>query len=590
MLSELLRDRRRLWILSGALVAVLLALGAIFDPDLSWHLAAGRRLFETGRIPREDFLSWTMGFEPWVDFEWGAQAIFYGLLKVGGPAALWLFKSLVLCATGSVFLALLSLWELPGVWIGLGLAVFAAALFPVSTLRPEIFSLLFIELELLVLERRRLGRLAMSDMRLLGLHVILYCAWANLHAGFITGLLLCACYFVGERLSRSPRGFLTAGLAIAGGAAVLLNPYGWRIYSVLLDHSRHYGVLQKLIMEWRAPELGMGYLVNYWLIVLFSLGGFLLAIGQGVALPSEHLVAAIVFSLFASRAVRTTPYVVAVVYPLSLCAWIRAQAPRWWRPPLSAGAAALAAAFVVWSGASVFVAERAYARPIPLENLGPSRAIRFLRDEKATLSQLHMFNPYDWGGYLDYQLAPDYKVFMDGRYIFADLLTEADRAQKNPDLWRDFLDDEGVELLVYPNDGTLLRKKGVTLSHPYLEFALPGKEWVLVFWDRRAMIYVRRGKVPADWLARHEYRWLRPHDLRQVGYYIVSGAATYAQVSAEIDRYGRDIGDGLVEDELGIWRGNFLRGLNKTQLSSRLARSRGASSAAAQKRTTRTLR
>jgi hypothetical protein len=578
MISGMLCDRRRPWIFFAAAAAAFLALGAIFDPDLSWHLASGRAIFETGRIPRWDSLSWTMGREPWVDFEWGAQVIFYALLKAGGPAALWLFKSVLLCATGAVFLALLSAWELPAAWIGVGLAVYSAALFPVSTLRPEIFSLLFFELELLVLERRRLGLLPVSDAALLVLHAVFYCAWANLHAGFISGLLLCACYFAGERWSRrEPRGFPTAGLALAGAAAALVNPYGWRIYAVLLDHSRHFAALQSLIIEWRVPQLGVRYLANYWLLVVFSLCGFLLAIYQGVRLPGEHLVAAVVFAVFASRAVRTTSYAVLLVYPLSLYAWVRAEAPRWWRAPLSAAAVGLAAAFIVWRGASVFRAEGFYARPVALADLGPARAAQFLREEKGVLSGLHMYNPYNWGGYFDYQLAPDYKVFLDGRYLFADLLTAVDDASQNPEAWNHFLDDQGVELVVFTNDGLMLHKRGVDLPHPYLAYALPGNEWALVFWDRHALIYVRRGKVPADWLARHEYRWLRPHDLRQMGYYIVAGAATYEQVSAEIDRYRREIGDEREMFSLELWRGIFLRNMRMT-------------SAAAQSRTAKKLR
>jgi hypothetical protein len=568
-------ERRRLWIALGVLGAASLSLGTLYDPDLSWHLAAGRFILKIGAIPTRDTFSWTMLDQPWIDFEWGFQLILLALANAGGAAALWLFKSLMLCVLGVVFLALLEAWEFPDSWIGAGLVVFAAAVFPVTTLRPELFSLLFFELELLVLERRRLGKLPLSDLRLLALHAAFYCVWANLHAGFVTGLLLCVCYFVGERLTKPPkRGLFTAGFALAGGLATLINPYGWRIYSVLLDHSRHLPTLRGLIMEWQVPELAMKYLASYWVIVTVSLGGFLYALWGDVPIPSEHLVSAVVFAAASSRSVRTTTYVILIVYPLSLYAWIRARAPRWWRPPLSAGIVAVAVAFIGWQGAEIYVRERAYARPTPMEDLGPARACRFLREEKTVLAGLNMFNPYNWGGYFDYQLSPDYKVFMDGRYIFADLLGEFDAAQKNPDLWRRFLDEEGVDLLLYQNSGLMLVKKGIDLPHPYIAFALPEKEWALVFWDRDVLIYVRREKVPKEWLARREYRWLRPHDLRQVGYYIVAGAATYEQVSAEIDRYAREIGDQRVAAELKRWRGMFLHDMNKVRRAAALAKKR----------------
>ena len=68
---------------------ILLALGAalaasafflpVINPDLFWHLSAGRFMFDHGAVPRADFLSWTMAGRPWFDFEWLAQLIYYWL-------------------------------------------------------------------------------------------------------------------------------------------------------------------------------------------------------------------------------------------------------------------------------------------------------------------------------------------------------------------------------------------------------------------------------------------------------------------------------------------------------------------------------
>ena len=60
---------RKGWALCAAAVAALAALGPVRDPDLWWHLSAGRFLRETLAIPRADWLSHTMAGKPWVDFE-----------------------------------------------------------------------------------------------------------------------------------------------------------------------------------------------------------------------------------------------------------------------------------------------------------------------------------------------------------------------------------------------------------------------------------------------------------------------------------------------------------------------------------------
>jgi hypothetical protein len=41
---------------------------------------------------------------------------------------------------------------------------------------------------------------------------------------------------------------------------------------------------------------------------------------------------------------------------------------------------------------------------------------------------------------------------------------------------------------------------------------MPKKRWALVYWDKKALLFVDRNAVPADWLAAHEYRYARPDD------------------------------------------------------------------------------
>ena len=272
--KTLLPDWRRLVFWLGLAVAFALYTGPLLDPDLPWHLSAARNMAATGGVPRGDFLSWTMAGKPWVDFEWGTQLIFYGLYKVGGTTALCLFKAVAYFCVTLFFAALLELWTLPVLWTGLAAPLFALALLPIAQIRPEIFSLLLFSLELYLMERRRLGRLVMSDRSLLALHLPLYILWANLHAGFVTGLLLCACYGAGEFIAAGRRkaAYLFA-LAAVGAAGTLVNPYGVKIYGVLADHWRHLDYLHYLISEWDMPGFSKYHLDGYWCVVAVSFVG-----------------------------------------------------------------------------------------------------------------------------------------------------------------------------------------------------------------------------------------------------------------------------------------------------------------------------
>jgi len=49
----------------------------LINPDIFWHLSAGKFIFENSKIPYTDFLSWTLNGKEWIDFEWLSQVIYY---------------------------------------------------------------------------------------------------------------------------------------------------------------------------------------------------------------------------------------------------------------------------------------------------------------------------------------------------------------------------------------------------------------------------------------------------------------------------------------------------------------------------------
>jgi hypothetical protein len=552
----------RLILAAGLLCAFALCLGPIFNPDLGWHLAAGRFIAESGRVPRADFLSWSQAGRPWIDFEWGAQLVFHVLDRLGGLPALWVFKTLSFFGVSLMLTAMLRQWEFPAAWIGFALPPFAIALFPMSDIRPEVFSLLLFMAQFWVLERRRLGlRRAGWKAELAG-HVAAYAVWANLHAGFVTGLALCVLYGAAEAYRRRERPTADSPLAwaAAGVFGTCLNPYGPAVYTVFLEHWRQRAILRVLVIEWEEPNFFNSYMNGYWALVAFSFTGFILAMLQGLALPAEHLAAFSVFALFASRAFRTTSYAALLAYPLSLTVWRGLRAPGWWpgvRPWLLAAGTAVA----LWRTAGMMQDQR-FQHPLAvLENYGPAGACRFVLREKATLGGLRLYNPWNWGGYLDRYLYPDFKVSMDGRYLFTDMLGEIEKAGDTPDTWRRYLDRQGVDLALLVNDGRVVRPGSISLWRPFITYAMPRSDWALVYWDQQSVLLVRRSKVPAEWLKPREYRLLRPHDTRYLGLLLTAGDIGFPDVEAEIARYEREIGDPIELLKLKVWLGEFRKGL-----------------------------
>lgn len=545
------------------LFAATTCLGPVSNPDLHWHLAVGRRIAETGAVPREDYLSWTLAGTPWVDFEWLTQLLFHFLERAGGAAGLWALKVASFLLLGGVVAALFALWGLPAAWVGLSVFSVFAALRPFIQLRPENASLVFFALQLLALEARRLGRLKAPDAAVLAGHFAAYALWANLHAGFPVGLLLCACYEVGERWSgrRSGRGapWAWATAAIAG---TCVNPYGSRVYAVLWEHWNDLSTLRSLITEWTAPRLGNAYLAGYWALLLFALAGLIAGSVQGVPVPVEHLLVVVAFGLSGTRSMRTTAYVILASFPVGLLAWSRLRSPEWWlraRPWFAGGAAAL----VAWGLISVMHRD-GFLRAVKADSHWEVEPLRdFLRAEKATLGGLKLFNPWNWGGYFDEQLYPDYRVFMDGRYIFTDFLKQVNEAEANPVRWGKFMEKHDIELALLMNTGRIVSYRGQTSWRPFEAYAYPQSHWALVYWDRRSIVLVRRDKVPAKWLAEREFRLIYPHDLRNLGLRLMSGSASFSEVRAEIARYKRVIGDPFEAGVLEQWLEKFRGGLDR---------------------------
>jgi len=135
---------RRHWIAAaGFVLAAPLCFTPISNPDLGWHLSAGRYIVEHGAIPRQDFLSWTKLGQPWMDFEWGTQLLYLGLFQIGGHTALWLFKAGVFLLLLVCFWALLRLWDLPPPWVGAAFLPLTMSLLPNMDLRAENLSSIF---------------------------------------------------------------------------------------------------------------------------------------------------------------------------------------------------------------------------------------------------------------------------------------------------------------------------------------------------------------------------------------------------------------------------------------------------------------
>lgn len=494
------------------------------NPDLFWHLSAGKEIVHTGVIPRTDFLSWTLDGKPWTDFEWLTQVCYFLLYSKYGLAGLQTLK-LLFCGGTAVFLLLLLRLHGMGFFFPAFFSVWAVALCPNLDIRPDNATLFFFTAELYLLERLRLGKTTARPFSLFLFALPLFALWTNLHAGVLYGIVLAAIMAAGELLSalfrpaERPAHFKAAALggalAASGALGACMTPFGTAVYSVALTHQADMKVLSEKILEWMPPPL-TPYQYFYWLLI----GGGLLAGASMVRRRKPewfHLLSFTFFGVMSLQHMRHTMFAVTAALGLMTAVFAAHKDSRR-KAMLVICGTALAASLLLINKLTRFSPPAQ-----PFSHLAGTRGVTlFLKQNPSELGELSMFNPWGWGGYLGWELHPPYRIFQDGRYIFHGFIPEIYDAQASDLKWQEFLNRRKINLALLEGSQafreqkiTVKLKDGSSreIERPTYCYYMPKKEWALVFYGGNGdtgLIFARRSAVDPVWLKENEIKWARP--------------------------------------------------------------------------------
>src|SRR5438445_127820 len=193
-LAGLLRRLTSALVLRGLLFVAIFSLAAVppLDPDLWWHLANGRLILTTASIPHVDVYSFSAAGQPWVMHEWLADLGMYGLYQLGGLPLLVAIAGLAVTGAALCLYHLLRRTGLnPSAAVGLTL-VGALAGSTAWGARPQLLNLLFTGVLLVGLARYR-----DRHLRAWMLPPFIW-LWANLHSGFLVGVIISLLFVAGE--------------------------------------------------------------------------------------------------------------------------------------------------------------------------------------------------------------------------------------------------------------------------------------------------------------------------------------------------------------------------------------------------------
>jgi hypothetical protein len=425
----------KLWFCAAVLLLAVFQFSEnTVDLDLWGHLVFGQQMLHSGSISRTDIYSWTVYGQPWINHEWMAEiilALFY--TAWGGPGIL-LLKVVVGLAAFAVCLRLgaqsLS-WPARFVaWAFAALAVveisygFAA--------RPQIFTALFLSLELLLLQQVHSGR----KFWVLALPV-LFLAWINTHGGVLAGFGLLGlaagmttAELIWNKIRKLPepvssnesgtktpwKTVIVLWLAVvAAGAALLCNPWGpgllrWLIGSVLWSRPQ--------IAEWNPTPLNGDHAAFF---MVLALAAFSWVFTRQKRVWWE-LAACAAFAWLGWHALRNTPLfclvALALVPPHLVSAITRFRRQLAHLEALGQRAAfqnlatLLSAAMAVAIGVATFTLHKEH--PLTMEvprSQYPTGAVAFLKENQLRGPMLTFF---DWGEMVIFRL-PGCPPSLDGR-------------------------------------------------------------------------------------------------------------------------------------------------------------------------------
>ncbi len=494
------------------------------DPDLWAHIHYGGMILDGHGLPRVDVFSYSAPGAAFYDHEWLADLVLAGVWRSGGAIALGAFKLLIgaaivlalLDATRTLRRELLADRPLEPLLSACLLVLVLAVLHPGATFRPQLFTMLFLALELALLARADLrlrsmhsgagGAALVSALAPAGLIVPLLLVWANLHGGFLVGVgilggwagvaILRLYWIQGPRWNVAA---MLAAIAVAGALAPLVNPYGTELYTYLW---RTLGMHEE-ISEWQPVTLGDANFLRYQVLVVATVlaaGLVLLRVPSGRARTSLAWLVplAAVAALYGYRHQRHTVLFAEVATPLLLVGAEQARAWLVWRWPVLVPQPGVRRLLAGGIAALALVQLAIVTQRVQSEGL----AVRFGRldypvDAVAFLER-HGFHgnlavPFEWGGYVINKMGERSRVFIDGRFeaVYPPAVID--------DYFRFTSGIAGWERMIeaYPTDVVVVQRwRNI---HPRL-FARADLEYV--YSDPAALVFVRRNAATAPLLAR----------------------------------------------------------------------------------------
>ncbi len=477
----------RIALLCFFLVVFSWAILNLIDPDLGWHLRAGEIVATMGHAPQYDPWTYTAPSHEWIDHEWLTDLFLWKFFIVNKwrlvqsfflfcafiPMAVWILRSRTEL---QLFISTIA----------------GTLLLPIVGVRPQFitFFLFFLLHEFLFApffqKKKKIFFLLMP---------IFFALWANLHAGFVLGLMLWGLTLVPtwyeilrKKLILSRDMIYESISFFISILATLCTPYSIRLWHEIIVAS--INPLNNKITEWQPP-------FAYWSNTP-SFSAFILPLFVGATLglilifrktfSPKQLLPAGIFFVFFMQHTRMAPFFFILALPLTdhaITTLSEILTPLYeklpfWKKRMGIFLPTIVLVGVLLSAATSSSIKSPYTPPFAA--IG---ALSGIHDNNC-----RTFNNYAFGGWMIFTY-PDKQVFVDGRGPHWEYpkghstLQEYLTLMDHPETWKSIFEKYNICTAIIP-----VEPKDTDLASPsiYLGQTLKRDGWCQYYADQDAMI------------------------------------------------------------------------------------------------------
>jgi len=370
------------------------------DPDVQWHLMAGKYITATGHIPQNDPWSYASVGQVWFNLSWLWDVIISSIYQVIGLDGMCNL-AVVLHASVLVLLfrELKGTYKVPHEDTALAATAISGLILLGSLyMRPQLGAYFLLLALMKVLEGYRGRANYLTALYMAVITVI----WVNVHGTFLLIWVIGGVYLLESLLEKKWRDARFLGsIGVMALAVSLINPWGWDVYvgTIRTLHT----VIRPYISEWKPFVFGTQYGPTMALVIILATGFM-----QNEMALRYRILAAFVL-LNALMAIRNWQIFAIVGAPFVALSFERIYAcvkPQKNIPLKKYGQPACAAVSI-----ALMLFSFTISKPVDRENT-PLDEINFVVQNYAGK---YVYNEYDHGGPMIFYGQGRIKHFMDGR-------------------------------------------------------------------------------------------------------------------------------------------------------------------------------